>query len=676
MTTVPELKTKVAKLPVNLDRMDSFVNGPATGPGSEVEVDGGVKVKTIARLADEAAAEAGTYATIDGGNISPYAETWRTAIGAADLPVAASIVVTIGDGKDFPTMQAFADSLMTGVSQGGVIEAQVFGHIDVGTAQALRWSYPFGTKVKWRGQGALQRTLSNVHSVTGTPGNWSVTITLNDVAGVAVGDGVLMKNVKPGYESPYTYTTQGVRGSLRFGGTRIGRVSTFIPDGGSTATRVALAQPAGPATDFMAGNDLAILKGQPRRVQALDGTNWTINPALDSPIGTNQNLLGWWLIKNNGHTIGTTGSSTTINATSSTFQSKINPGDILLAQNIIDAFQVQSVAPDLLSIVVDHAANIPSGAFYGVITRGEMHEGAWVVSAVDAVNNRVTLTNKGGLKFPPPIHNVVGGDVTICKAKVKCRGIGLEAPFDCDGIFFEDSGGGLYGVDLRGLVGSEPGKVGFAKFGPNTGFHGFAYSVYTNGGSFLYAPGVCFSGASNGGVYLLGGAKGDMTNGIVSGVADGDAIRIGYGGSGLEAAGLRITGIKNALRILDAGSIQAENIVVCDAVTLGVRPVGGASIALNAGRFLDVGYGGVATEAGGYGSSRFSISLCNNHGFFVHLGTLDLMDSIAMGNTTGVLAKAAKVGLTKGGICGNATNITADAKSVLEDDYLSQVART
>lgn len=73
MTTLPEFQAKMEKLPVNLDRMDGFVNGPASGPNSEVAVDGGRKVKTVARLAAEAAVDAGTYVRIDGSNLDDSA---------------------------------------------------------------------------------------------------------------------------------------------------------------------------------------------------------------------------------------------------------------------------------------------------------------------------------------------------------------------------------------------------------------------------------------------------------------------------------------------------------------------------------------------------------------------------------------------------------------------------
>jgi len=49
MTTIPELQAKMAKLPINLDRLDGIVNGPASGVGSTVTTDAG-DVVTFARL--------------------------------------------------------------------------------------------------------------------------------------------------------------------------------------------------------------------------------------------------------------------------------------------------------------------------------------------------------------------------------------------------------------------------------------------------------------------------------------------------------------------------------------------------------------------------------------------------------------------------------------------------
>lgn len=94
MATPTEMKTKIAKLPVNLDRMDGIVNGPATGPTSLVTVDSG-QVKTLARVVMEGAADAGTRAAIDGDNVSPYAADWRNALGLGD---AATRDVGLGAG--------------------------------------------------------------------------------------------------------------------------------------------------------------------------------------------------------------------------------------------------------------------------------------------------------------------------------------------------------------------------------------------------------------------------------------------------------------------------------------------------------------------------------------------------------------------------------------------------
>lgn len=119
MATIPEMKTKIAKLPINLDRMDGIVNGPATGPTSEVQVDSG-KVKTLARLAAEAAVDAGTRAAIDGNNVSPYADDWRSALNvpsSADRRLRAfptnNRVALLGDSI---TASGIANGVIPGVS--------------------------------------------------------------------------------------------------------------------------------------------------------------------------------------------------------------------------------------------------------------------------------------------------------------------------------------------------------------------------------------------------------------------------------------------------------------------------------------------------------------------------------------------------------------------------------
>lgn len=109
MTTIPEMRVKIGKLPVNLDRMDGFVNGPATGPASEVSVDDGVKVKTIARLALEAASDAGTRANVDGSNISPYSAEWQEAIGVTLPPLTPDTMIVTDPSGALREAKTFAE---------------------------------------------------------------------------------------------------------------------------------------------------------------------------------------------------------------------------------------------------------------------------------------------------------------------------------------------------------------------------------------------------------------------------------------------------------------------------------------------------------------------------------------------------------------------------------------
>lgn len=115
MTSVPEMKAKIAKLPVNLDRMDGIVNGPAAGPTSVVTVDSG-QVKTLARVASEGASEAGTYARIAADNLDAgHVRQWRFRMGwsipspqdsgAAGTGVADDtdeVLTSVGEASQYP----------------------------------------------------------------------------------------------------------------------------------------------------------------------------------------------------------------------------------------------------------------------------------------------------------------------------------------------------------------------------------------------------------------------------------------------------------------------------------------------------------------------------------------------------------------------------------------------
>jgi hypothetical protein len=65
------------------------------------------------------------------------------------------------------------------------------------------------------GANPIATTITTISNVTGSAGSWSVTANVNSSTGIAIGDLVTVKNVKPGVQAPGTYTTRPVKGALQ-----------------------------------------------------------------------------------------------------------------------------------------------------------------------------------------------------------------------------------------------------------------------------------------------------------------------------------------------------------------------------------------------------------------------------------------------------------------------------
>lgn len=171
MATIPEMKTKIAKLPINMDRMDGFVNGPASGPASEVTVDGGIRVKTISRLAAEAAVDAGTRANVNADNIGSFAEDWRDALGV-NVEAAPDWYGAVGDGITNDLVALLAASMATHNVRLTPGKTYLFGTSS--TDNPAFFPVGFG-KLKWKDVELGGYTFDfdvNNESIWSTPDSW------------------------------------------------------------------------------------------------------------------------------------------------------------------------------------------------------------------------------------------------------------------------------------------------------------------------------------------------------------------------------------------------------------------------------------------------------------------------------------------------------------------------
>lgn len=286
------------------------------------------------------------------------------------------------------------------------------------------------------GAAPVETTLTSVHSVTGTKGNYTVVYNVASVAGFNSSGYLKLDNIIPQFTLGGDNSFFHDRIAANELGFCVGPLQgATIAAGGTTVTFT------GDVGAYLAVGDLITIAGQTREITAVGpGGGLT---AKQVSVGTAWRMAavatrGWWVCTPNSGTISTAGSfSTTVTGSSTDFTNQANVGDFVLAAG---QMAVITAIGSGTSLTVSPGLTVPASTKYSIITAGFAHEGTHQIVSVDTINNRVTVLNKWNGPYAPPIKAVGGGAAGLDMNKVSCVKTVLANNGTGDGFSFAQGG--------------------------------------------------------------------------------------------------------------------------------------------------------------------------------------------------------------------------------------------
>lgn len=477
-------------------------------------------------------------------------------------------------------------------------------------------------KIKLVGAAPVETTISSIASVTGSAGAWVVTANVVSAAGISIGDTVCVKGVTPGVQAPGTYTGRPPIGAVQMQFFQNGSLSLA----GQVGTVTGAVLPT-----YASSGDFLIADGQVKRMLNITASGFTVDadktPAIDF------SGKQYWFSMRPSAAGTVTVSGNTVTGAATTFTTRVNPGDILAVHGY-GMRQVVSVDSDTQLTINADGMNVAGASTWGVITPGEMHEGAWQVTNV--AGNQVTWTNTARTPYGPPAKLVNGGNVTALKTNLifsTTSGFVVDGnALDLDKIGIRGSGGSAtVAIDLRGDTGD---RAGGARLSSKVGVVGFHYGAWLSVGAFLQATSTSFGGQLTRGINVAGG-EARIGNASIGGTA-GIGVFIGEGAY-CRMADARVHGCTlQGMRLEVGGSVWSDFAIVGHNVADNVLAVGGVNVHFVGMRVLGGGATGLTGQNGGYGRATGCLVLGSGYrGFNWNCGKMEANQTIVMGAADG-----------------------------------------
>jgi hypothetical protein len=270
---------------------------------------------------------------------------------------------------------------------------------DVGTVGA-------NENVTLEGAAVVSTTVSSIASVTGALGNWAVTYNLADATGIAAGNVLKVDGITPGAPDTGSSAAVPVLGQLYVGFNRHGSITT-------TAGADTFSVSGTGANNSIAVGDLIHVQGQTREVATIGSNSGTVTANWDLSVSAYQ---WWYYTKAEAGTLEISG--TTVTGTTTAFDTRADPGDLLLVSGML--LKISSVV-DATGATVTVSKTVGAGAKFSIIKAGLLHEGSFVVTNV--VSNAVTVTNRSRFG-KPPTNGISGGTAVAIQTVLKNTGTG------------------------------------------------------------------------------------------------------------------------------------------------------------------------------------------------------------------------------------------------------------
>lgn len=504
------------------------------------------------RVSGQALADAGAAEAIAGVTRRERFASDQAAADAAHgrmLVIGETAVVTIQVPGQFPTVQAALDACSRWVIPGrAIIRIEVTGIVSVAAAEIARIAQANAGQIELVGKSAtITRTIQpSGHAVSGGPGNWTVTVKLDDVTGLAPGMMLLMREPRD-TANQLRWMFDGQAGSV------VGEVTTA-----GTALTLGRQQ-----HDLLTTNHLVRINDNLLGVQArISATEFTLDAAPKDDVV--EQIYTDFALRGAG-TVATAGLSDILLGTGADWLSRSTPGDIIMvreANRPIFARVTEVTAEGQQRI--DRPLNLPAGTQYAMHCMAEMHVGAFPILSVDPVARTVTYLNTVNATIPLGPNQLKGGTVRVLPDVLRNTQSGGNGLVGGSGNF-------LKLIDRLGIVGGGGNGIAIAadglgrdadslvNLGEFVGVSHWAQAINVTYGN-AHADWLCagnFTGASNG-PFGLHAYQGDIyaRHARISGGGNYAAF-MGTGGS-IYCANAVFAGWNIAIYLSAGGSVYAD----------------------------------------------------------------------------------------------------------------------
>lgn len=486
-----------------------------------------------------------------------------------------------------------------------------------------------------KGANTTDTNFTDIVSVTGSAGAWSVTATVSDVTGLSIGDFVKVSEVSPGILPPGLINSRVPRGQMNLAFFHLGTIST-------TGTAATISGSG--ANTYLASGDILIIKGEVVKINTVDSdTTFTLSKALIKDVS---NIQYWYYLDNIPNGLATA-TGTTVTISGAFFDDFLNEGSLIaIADHGIR--RVVSVDSDT-TCTVDQQIEVPVGKSWGAVDFGQFHEGTWEITAISG--NDVTWLNtmKTDVSIPP-VKNIASGVVTKIPTSLSFTGDGVNifsGTLTIEDVVLSGSSSGV-GICVQG---SQVTMAG------NASVNGFSNCAKVAEGGSLIAIDQHFVNASSTGVYLLNGGDANLQGSTING--NGGIGVLETIGSAARMADSRISGNGSHGVRMEVGASTWMDFAYVEANAAdGVLAVGGTL-----GHFVGVRAmknlgDGISTQNGMYGRASGMIAISNAaNNLIVSTGQMEAtqINCIAAG-IYGVNVLGGYVKLLNSGIEGSSSN--------------------
>ena len=416
-----------------------------------------------------------------------------------------------------------------------------------------------GALISIVGVAPLNTTVTGIASVTGSTGNYSVTVNLASAAGVSAGMFLKLDNVVP------LLTLSGDNSVFRqrMAPNELLRTSALLgtitaATGGGSASWSSVG--AGVLTDYVQIGDLLTIKGTTLPVATVSTSTVTVTGAW--PIGVTSSR-NYFVSRPNSGTVGTSGLSSSVTGSGSAFLTEANIGDMLLAAGAM--YTITAIASDG-ACTVSPAANIPAATPYSIITHGVCHEGTHEVLSVSG--NQVVVRNRWQGPFAPPVNRISGGEAKVLRTVLKNTGTG-------DGFVFREgaslawlqdlvvlgsfASSGTHGLALNGRAPEGPtqiGPIGVVSMGDGAAVVGWGRGAFLGLGCQLQGRRSHFCGNVFLGIWALEASTLSIREAVVSG--NGRGVQLNAGATMLCTDNQVVGNTGDGANVMDGASLYGE----------------------------------------------------------------------------------------------------------------------